>query len=75
MTKQTCPQCGSSKVIYYLYGYPPNPPEILQEELGYFRVVLMGCMPPFAGKSERFDHKCFDCEYEWRVEDNDEDDE
>ena len=74
MTKQTCPQCSSSKVIYYLYGYPGQPPEMLEMELGYYRVELMGCIPPMGEESEIFDHECYDCKYKWWVGDTDEDD-
>ena len=75
MTKQTCPQCSSSKVIYYLYGYPAQAPEMIEKELGYYRVELMGCTPPIGEESEIFNHECYDCKYKWWAEDTDEDDE
>ena len=59
-----CPKCKSSKIIYFLYGYPAEPPELLQEELGYYKVILMGCMPPTNDK-EYYDHKCSDCKHTW----------
>ena len=59
-----CPECKSSKIIYFLYGHPAKSPELLQEELGYYKVILMGCMPPINDK-EYFDHKCSDCKHTW----------
>ena len=49
-------------------------PEILEEELGYYRVELMGCIPPMGEGKEMFDHECNDCKYKWWIEDTDEDD-
>ena len=61
MVKQTCPQCSSSKVIYYLYGYPGQPSEMLAMELGYYRVELMGCIPPMGEEREIFDDCSTSC--------------
>ena len=74
MSKQTCPKCSSSKVIYCLFGFPRGGGdfEMYAKEQGYYKVELMGCDITDPGLI--YNHECYDCRYQWWASDTDEDD-
>jgi len=71
MSKQTCPKCSSSKVIYCLFGLPSGDFEMYAKEQGYYKVELMGCIP---NPGLMYNHECYDCRYQWWASDTDDDD-
>jgi hypothetical protein len=61
MTERTCPECQSTNVAEYLYGYPSDE---AAEAANRGEVILGGCMPPFIEPAPQL--RCGDCDHEWR---------
>jgi len=61
MPERTCPECGSTKVVEVVYGYPTDEASAAAASGG---LILGGCMPEFDGPVPVWG--CRACSHEWQ---------